>query len=267
MPKKSHAKKHRPRRSKSEKRTERKLRQKQHQNVYVNVGKGGAPSSGAPIPPIVVSPPDQSQAFSSLFSSLERRLAPIASPYAVSAQLGMESKAPPKMEAPAQTPEVHATIENVPIMGASKADKAIKQTFGTQTDLNIGSPNPTVESIPNRSPDPIQSADFLTGKIATKPQTATTETQTQGRMNISKKLVNELQTYGKSIEHQYFSDAEATDFIKNEREKYGLTAEEFRNKYINVPNKSRGKYEMKEYEKMLQETQGQPAISRRPKNK
>lgn len=170
MPKKSHAKKHRPRRSKSEKRTERKLRQKQHQNVYVNVGKGGAPSSGAPIPPIVVSPPDQSQAFSSLFSSLERRLAPIASPYAVSAQLGMESKAPPKMEAPAQTPEVHATIENVPIMGASKADKAIKQTFGTQTDLNIGSPNPTVESIPNRSPDPIQSADFLTGKMSRRPK-------------------------------------------------------------------------------------------------
>lgn len=98
-----------------------------------------------------------------------------------------------------------------------------------------------------------------------QPKMATTETQTQSRMNISKKLISELQAYGKDVEYKYFTDAEAMDFIKNEREKYGLSAEEFRYKYIDIPKKPRGKFEMEQYEKKIQETYEPTTISRRPK--
>lgn len=158
MPKKAHSKRHR--RAKSEKR-DRKLRQKQHQNVYVNVGKGGS-SSNNPVPPIVISPPDQSQAFSALFSSLDKRLASIATPYRVSSQLGMEQ--PTVQHHQPVMHDVKATPESAPIIADNKAEIALKETFGTEAGLNLGAPNPINKGFAPMGDDPMQSKDFFTGK-------------------------------------------------------------------------------------------------------
>lgn len=112
------------------------------------------------------------------------------------------------------------------------------------------------------------------------PTTISADTQTNKRLNASKKLINDLLIYGKEDEYKTFNMKEAEEFISNEREKYNLSAEEFRKKYINMPQKQKqerdiAKMKVGEYEKMftekpqevpIQEVQGvQGVIYRRPK--